>query len=875
MSDKTKAQLLEEVHQLREELAATHCENCQDMEVQIENRTIELYKSEERLSLAMRGANDGLWDWNLETDGVYYSPRWKSMLGYEKSELDSKLDTWAGLVHPNDKDCVSEKVRDYLAGRADSFEVEMRMLHKDGHEVFVLSRALLLHRDSDGKPLRLIGTHVDITKHKKAEFFNERNSKILEMIAKGHPASGIYDAIALMYETRHPGLRCSMLELHGNKLMHGGAPSLPKEYCDAVNGLENGPCVGSCGTSTYTGKRVLVENIETDPKWEKIKHAALPHGMRCCWSEPIKNSSGKVLGAFGMYYNHPALPNEEELSDLESAARLAGIIMERVLSENELNLHRQKLEELVDERTLELEKAKKEAEANQSKTQFLANMSHEIRTPMNAILGFSKLLLDGNEKRKDKDRISPDDITQIQKINISAKNLLSVINDILDFSKIDAGKLDLEIIDFDLREVVDHLTSVLNESARAKKVKLSAKLEPTIPYYLKGDPGRLYQVLINITNNAIKFTKEGGVSVNISLENEFPAKVKLKFMIIDTGIGIPEDRQDRLFSAFSQADSSYTRKYGGTGLGLVISRRLVKLMNGEISFNSKEGEGSAFWFTTTFEKGKAPEKEDKTVVSKMHDLNILLVEDMPFNQELVVAVLNKHDVTVANNGREAVDLLEKRKFDMVLMDIQMPIMDGFEATSIIRDSESDVLDHDVFIVAMTAHATREDREKCLDGGMSDYLSKPLEPKDLFAIIDKQFGTDADEETNEDDGDTGIDLLDMGPFLNRVGGEDTAAIIIGLFLENCKENQIAIKKAIDDKKPEELNASAHSFKGMLVHFCKQGADLANQLEDTGCLGKTDMERANVIYDNLKIIIDRILPKLKEYKRKFESKKNENA
>ncbi|HMV13572.1 MAG TPA: EAL domain-containing protein, partial [Nitrosomonas sp.] len=221
------------------------------------------------------------------------------------------------------------KTQDYLAGRTTSLEIEMRMRHKAGHDVFVLSRGFLVRRDSDGKPIRLVGTHVDITERKKSEAFNNQHAEILEMIAVGRPASEIYDAIALMYESRHPGLRCSMLELSGNILLHGGAPSLPKAYCEAVHGLRNGPNVGSCGTSTFTGKRVLVENIETDPKWADIKHFALPHGMRCCWSEPIKNSSGKVLGAFGMYYNHPALPNEQELKDLISAARLAGIVMER------------------------------------------------------------------------------------------------------------------------------------------------------------------------------------------------------------------------------------------------------------------------------------------------------------------------------------------------------------------------------------------------------------------------------------------------------------------------------------------------------------------------------------------------------------------
>lgn len=315
------SQLLEEVQRLQAGLA--------DIKLMTEKLTAELYLSEERFSLAMRGANDGLWDWNLETDEVYYSPRWKNMLGYTEKDLENTINTWGNLVNPDDKDRVLEKVREYIDGSKNSFEVEMRMHHKDGYEVFVLSRGFLVTRKSDNKPIRLVGTHVDITERKIAEAFDNQYAKILEMIAIGHPASDIYDAIALMYESRHPGMRCSMLELSGNKLLHGGAPSLPEAYCKAVHGLENGPSVGSCGTSTFTGQRVLVENIETDLKWEKIKHFALPHGMRCCWSEPIKSSSGKVLGAFGMYYDYPALPNEKELKDLISAARLTGIVMER------------------------------------------------------------------------------------------------------------------------------------------------------------------------------------------------------------------------------------------------------------------------------------------------------------------------------------------------------------------------------------------------------------------------------------------------------------------------------------------------------------------------------------------------------------------
>lgn len=296
---------------------------------QIELLYSELFNSEERLALAMRSACDGLWDWDLTTDEVYYSPRWKSMLGYSEHELESRLSTWSAMVHPDDNDFVLKRVHEFLSGVKDSFEVEMRMRHKEGHDIYIRSRAFKITSGSNQVPVRLVGTHVDITSQKKAELSDKRNTKILKMIAKGNPASEIYNEIAFMYEERHAGLRCSMLELEGNTLLHGGAPSLPKAYCEAIDGLKNGPNIGSCGTSTFTGKRVLVENIETDSKWAELKHVALPFGMRSCWSEPIKDSTGKVLGAFGMYYDYPALPNDAESNDLTSAAQLAGIVMER------------------------------------------------------------------------------------------------------------------------------------------------------------------------------------------------------------------------------------------------------------------------------------------------------------------------------------------------------------------------------------------------------------------------------------------------------------------------------------------------------------------------------------------------------------------
>ena len=266
--------------------------------------------------------------WLKDPDGVYLAcnTRFEEFFGATESKIMGKTDH--DFVDADLADFFREHDKKAMQKASPSVNEEWITFANDGHKELLETTKTPMY-DDDGAIIGVLGIGHNITERKKAEAFDEKNAEILEMIATGEPASKIYDEIALMYEARHPGMRCSMLELHDGKLLHGGAPSLPKEYCDAVHGLQNGPEVGSCGTSTYTGHRVLVENIDTDPKWAEIKHVAMPYGMRCCWSEPIKNSRGKVLGAFGMYYNHPALPNEEESADLKSAARLAGIVMER------------------------------------------------------------------------------------------------------------------------------------------------------------------------------------------------------------------------------------------------------------------------------------------------------------------------------------------------------------------------------------------------------------------------------------------------------------------------------------------------------------------------------------------------------------------
>ncbi len=703
-----------------------------DLETQVEKRTVELKNSEQRFSAAMQAANDGLWDWDLETDKVYYSPRWKSMLGYEEEELDGVIDTFTTLLHPNDKERVMNLAHDYIQGITDSFEAEIRMSHKDGYNISILTRAFLIRSKFNGKPIRLTGTHVDITERKKSEQFILDTSDILRMIALREPKDKIYDAIAHLYESRHPGLRCSMLLLEGNKLMHAGAPSMPKEYCNAVNGLENGPNVGSCGTATYHGVRVVVEDIATDPKWEEIKHVALPHGMRCCWSEPIINSKGEVLGAFGMYYDYPARPNEAEANDLSSAARLAGIIMEREKSENELNRYRKHLEELVSERTRQLEEAKLEADAaNTAKSNFLANMSHEIRTPMNALLGLSRLALLTD--------LNPKQLDYLEKIHNSATSLIGVINDILDFSKIEAGMLDIENIPFSLNDSVSQVMDVFHQSVADKGLDVSFDISSDVPRYLTGDPLRFRQILTNLVGNAVKFTKEGSIHVSvryISIVNEM---IKLEISVSDTGIGMSPEQSDIIFGAFNQADPSTTRAFGGTGLGLSITRQLVELMGGEIWVKSRVDEGSVFTFT--FLCGEASEANDVKTdaplskIPNFKDKKILLVEDNEVNQLVAEGQLKlSHCSTiVVNNGEEAVEVIASgSQVDLILMDIHMPVMNGLDATRKIREIEC--VTKRLPIIAMTGAAMKVERDSAYEAGIDALIVKPFTLESLYSEL---------------------------------------------------------------------------------------------------------------------------------------------
>ncbi|MES2277071.1 MAG: PAS domain S-box protein [Bacteroidota bacterium] len=733
------------------------------LKAQIDKRSeaeVQLKAGEELLQFALEGAGDGVWDYDFQTRKIFFSPRYKQMLGYEDDEFANNPDEWMNRIHPEDLHLVMKTDQRYFYEKLASHQVEYRIRHKDDHYIWVLDRGMVVSRTPEGLPGRIIGTHTDITERKLAEqAISIREEKYRNILANMN--LGLLEVDnneAIQYANQ------SFCEMSGYTLdeMMGLEAKTLFPTSNATPVLEQKNQLRKKGISD--AYELTVKNKKGELRWWLISGA------------PRYNDSGELMGSIGIHLD----------------------ITERKKLELELNEAREVAEQSV-----------------RAKEAFLANMSHEIRTPMNAIIGMGRQL--------EKTDLQQQQRFFLNTINTASNHLLVVINDILDISKIEAGKLELEKVGFDTQGLIDHVVHVMQPRAEEKGLELHMDIDENIAPVLIGDPHRINQVLLNMISNAVKFTEKGGVTLSCRLQKRIKNKQVLEFSIRDTGIGISEEYIDHVFEKFTQEDRTTARKYGGTGLGMAITKELVELMQGQINVYSKKDIGTEIIISLPFNTGTErdlPEvKKDFTDSSSLKGKRILLAEDNEVNRLVAITVLENYGViiTEAKNGAEAVKALKNDIYDLVLMDVQMPVMNGMEATEVIRRE----LKMDIPIIALTANAIKGDSDKCIAVGMNAFVSKPFEENDLINAIASCLQLEAGQPEKkvkkqlppEEESDQ--PLFSMAK-LEQISRGDKAFIqkMVDLFLEQTPQVTAEMHEGLRLKDMQAIKRVAHKVKPMI-------------------------------------------------------------
>ncbi|WP_158945775.1 response regulator [Pseudodesulfovibrio cashew] len=664
-------------------------------------------ESEERLDLAVKGGDLAFWDWDVENNVMIYNDHYAEMLGYGREQMGRSPDELLARVHPDDRDRVQKDLQNCLHGSEGVLVSKFRTRTRSGELRWLTSRGKVSQRTRDGKPLRVTGIAYDITERKQTQ---DRLTSINDCTLGFGP---------------EPDLNIASLTKLAGRELGGCAAFYNRAWMD---GVTRHSAWGDAATEAAEADAVSLahELIKRNVKGlfllNNLKSSRYVDMAPEVAAQGVETYLGQIIWVKGQPAGVLCVLFRDNYVPSGNDEHLFGIVAAAIMVEEERS-----------QADMELIAAKETAEsANRAKSEFLANMSHEIRTPLNGIFGMLQLMSETDLDETQQDFVS----TALT----SGRSLLRVINDVLDFSKMEAGMLVLVDEPFDLRQVLRGVLDNFTVQAAERNVSVGVEVDASVPSFMRGDAARIRQILFNLVGNGVKFTNGGEVVVETwarPLETR-PEILRLYITVSDTGIGIPDDMIDSIFEAFSQVDGSYTRRYGGTGLGLGIVKRLVGLMNGSIMVESSEKGTSIHLYLDVAEAPEQRLAETNAVPRSVQidPMRILLAEDERINRMSVRILLERlgHTVTEAEDGRQALELLKFNDFDAVLMDIQMPNMDGLTAIRLIRENASLGDKANIPVIALTAHAMKGDKEKFLQAGMTDYLAKPVEFVDLVSVL---------------------------------------------------------------------------------------------------------------------------------------------